>query len=185
MGKIMFITGGARSGKSRFAESLLAGRDNVLYVATGIAFDEEMRDRICRHRSQRNPSWETVECYRDFSSALANKLAGRGAVLLDCVTIMINNIMVVDSGVDWDSAGMDIVEKVETAIQKEISDFMRIASDFKGEVLIVSNELGMGIVPPTPLGRHYRDIAGKINQMIAAAADAVYLLVSGIPLKIK
>lgn len=185
MGKIIFITGGARSGKSRFAESLMAGKDDVLYVATGIGFDEEMRDRIRRHRLQRNSSWETVECYRDFASVLNRKLAGKGAIILDCVTIMINNIMIIDSGVDWDSAGMEAVDRIEETIREEISDFMRIASDFAGETLVVSNELGMGIVPSTPLGRHYRDIAGKINQLIAAAADEVYFMVAGIPQKIK
>jgi adenosylcobinamide kinase / adenosylcobinamide-phosphate guanylyltransferase len=185
MGKIIYITGGARSGKSSFAESLLAGRDDVVYVATGIGFDDEMKDRIGRHRSQRNPLWETVECYRDFADALRDRLAGRGRILLDCITIMINNIMVVNSGVDWDRAGMDDVDRIEKNIRNEISAFIEIARDFKGETLIVSNELGMGLVPPTPLGRHYRDIAGKINQTVAAAADEVYFMVSGIHLKIK
>ncbi|MBN1495376.1 MAG: bifunctional adenosylcobinamide kinase/adenosylcobinamide-phosphate guanylyltransferase [Spirochaetes bacterium] len=185
MGKIIFITGGARSGKSGFAESLLSGKDDVLYVATGIGFDDEMKDRIRRHRSQRNQSWETVECWHDVAAAVRERLAGRGRVLLDCVTIMINNIMVVDSRVDWDTAGMDEVDRVEKSIRKEMDDIMRIASEHDRELLVVSNELGLGIVPAAPLGRHYRDIAGKINQMIAAAADEVYFLVSGIPLKIK
>lgn len=185
MGTLIFITGGARSGKSRFAESLLSGRNDVLYVATGIGFDEEMRDRISRHRSQRNPSWETVECYRDFPAMLGGRLAGRGAILLDCITIMINNIMVVDSGVDWDSAGMDEADRAEEVIREEISGFMRVAAGFNGVTIVVSNELGMGIVPAAPLGRYYRDIAGKINQLIAADADEVYFMVSGLPQRIK
>ncbi|OHD67019.1 MAG: bifunctional adenosylcobinamide kinase/adenosylcobinamide-phosphate guanylyltransferase [Spirochaetes bacterium RBG_13_51_14] len=185
MGTITFITGGARSGKSRFAESLLSGKDDVLYLATAIGFDDEMRDRIAKHRSRRNPGWETVECHRGFAGELITRLAGRRYILLDCVTIMINNIMVVDSDVDWNRAGMDAVDRVEQHIQREIFDFIVIARNFTGETLIVSNEIGLGLVPPTPLGRYYRDIAGKVNQLIAAESDYVYLMVSGIPVKIK
>ncbi len=185
MGKIIFITGGARSGKSTFAESLLAGKDNVLYVATGIGFDDEMKDRIARHKSQRNPAWKTLECYRELALSLKQHLPDRGYVLLDCVTIMISNFMVLDSSIDWDSAGIDAVDGIEQTILKEISSFLDMARDFSGHTLVVSNELGMGIVPPTPIGRYYRDIAGKMNQIIAGAADEVYLMVSGIPMKIK
>lgn len=185
MGKIIFITGGARSGKSRFAEGLLKGRDAVLYVATGIGFDAEMKDRISRHRSQRNPAWKTVECYRNIAGALKDNCGDRKYILLDCVTIMISNILVLDAGLDWDKAGMAEVDKVEEKVRKEMRDIIVMAHDFNGETIIVSNELGMGIVPPTPLGRHYRDIAGKVNQLLAAEADEVYFMVSGIPVKIK
>lgn len=185
MGKIIFITGGARSGKSRFAEELVKGLDAVLYVATGIGFDAEMKDRISRHRSQRNPAWKTVECYRGIEGMLRGNLADRKYILLDCVTIMVSNILVLDAGLDWDRAGMAEVDEVEQKVRKEIDDFIMIARDFNGETIIVSNELGMGIVPPTPLGRHYRDIAGKVNQVLAAEADEAYFIVSGVPVKIK
>jgi adenosylcobinamide kinase/adenosylcobinamide-phosphate guanylyltransferase len=98
---------------------------------------------------------------------------------------MVSNILVLDAGLDWDSAGMSDVDLVEKKVQNEIADLITIAHDFSGETLIVSNELGMGLVPPTPLGRHYRDIAGKVNQMLAAEADEVYFMVSGIPMRIK
>lgn len=185
MGKVTFITGGARSGKSRFAESLLAGRDDVLYVATAIGFDDEMRDRIARHRQRRNPAWETIECYRDFGRVLPGRLAGRGHILLDCVTIMVSNLMVVDTDIDWDHADLDMVEMTAGTVRDEICGLMALAGDFDGETIIVSNEVGMGLVPPAPLGRHYRDIAGKINMIIASKSDAVYFMVSGIPMKIK
>ena len=185
MGKITFITGGARSGKSRYAEELIKGQDAVLYVATGIGFDAEMKERISRHRSQRNPAWKTVECYRGVAGMLKENCADRKFILLDCVTIMVSNILVLDAGLDWDRAGMAEVDEVEQKVRKEIRDLVTIARDFNGEVIIVSNELGMGIVPPTPLGRHYRDIAGKVNQVLAAEADEVYFMVSGIPVKIK
>jgi adenosylcobinamide kinase / adenosylcobinamide-phosphate guanylyltransferase len=185
MGKIVFITGGARSGKSRFAESLFAEKDNVLYVATALGFDDEMRERISRHRTQRNPLWETVECYRHFTDTLRGIQGERGNIILDCITLMINNIMVVDSGVDWDCAGPDIVDGMEKEIVKEVLDFIAIARRAAGMTLIVSNEIGLGLVPPTPLGRHYRDIAGKVNQLIASESNEAYLMVSGLPVKIK
>lgn len=185
VGKVVFITGGARSGKSSFAESLLAGKDNVLYVATGVGFDDEMKDRISRHRAQRNPAWKTFEGYRDLAHALMNELRDFDYIILDCITIMVSNFMVLDAGVDWDYAGNAAVEAIEKIIRHEIESFLEMAENFKGETILVSNEIGMGIVPAVPLGRHYRDIAGKINQVIAARADDVFLMVSGIPLKIK
>lgn len=185
MGKIVFITGGARSGKSSFAESLLAGKDNVLYVATGIGFDDEMKDRIARHRSRRNPAWKTVECYRDLVRTLGKELPAIDHILLDCVTIMVSNFMVLDAGVDWDSAAMEDVDAIEDVIRKEMAAFINMAKAFRGDTLIVSNEVGLGLVPPAPLGRYYRDIAGKMNQVIAGIADEAYFMVSGIPMKIK
>ncbi len=185
MGKIIFITGGARSGKSSFAESLLAGKDNVLYVATGIGFDDEMKDRIARHRSRRNPAWKTVECYRDLVRTLGKELPAIDHILLDCVTIMVSNFMVLDAGVDWDSAAMEDVDAIEDVIRKEMAAFLNMAKAFRGDTLIVSNEVGLGLVPPAPLGRYYRDIAGKMNQVIAGIADEAYFMVSGIPMKIK
>ena len=122
----------------------------------------------------------------DIAAALEGQDSrGRGQILLDCVTIMINNIMVVDAGLDWDSADMDERGQGGKKVRKEVMDLMMAARDFNGEAIIVSNELGMGIVPPTPLGRHYRDIAGKVNQVLASQADEVYFMVSGIPVKIK
>ena len=185
MGKIIFITGGARSGKSMFAESLLSGKNDVLYVATAIESDEEMKERIARHKSRRNPSWETIEVYRDFSRVMKDTLTDKGYILLDCVTIMVSSLMVMDSGIDWDSARLDDVDAVEEKIANEVSGFIAIAREFRGETIIVSNELGMGLVPPNALGRHFRDLAGRVNRMIAAEAEDVYIMVSGIPVKIK
>jgi len=185
MGKITFITGGARSGKSMFAESLLSGKSGVLYVATANESDEEMRERIARHRSRRNPSWETIEAYRDFGRPLKNKLTDKGYILFDCITIMVSSLMVLDSGIDWDSARPNEVDAVEEKIASEVSSLITIAREFGGETFIVSNELGMGLVPANALGRHFRDLAGRVNRMIAAEAEDVYFMVSGIPVKIK
>lgn len=185
MGKITLITGGARSGKSRYAESLLEGKGSVLYVATAIGFDGEMKDRIALHRKRRNPAWETLECHRGFAAALPGKISGRESILFDCVTMMVSNMMVVDSIIDWDTADRGVVEALERDVVGEVKDLLRIFRDFPGETIIVTNELGMGIVPATPLGRHYRDVAGIANQIIAGEADRVILVVSGIPVTIK
>jgi len=185
MGKITFITGGARSGKSMFAESLLSGKDKVLYVATAMDSDDEMKGRIAMHRARRNPEWKTVEGYRNFGGLLNGELKGRAFILLDCITIMVSNLMILDPGMDWDNAGMEAVDAVEEKIRNEVSDLIAIAQGFEGGSIIVSNELGMGLVPPNPLGRHFRDIAGKMNRLIASEANDVYFMVSGIPLKIK
>jgi adenosylcobinamide kinase/adenosylcobinamide-phosphate guanylyltransferase len=185
MGKIIFITGGARSGKSRFAESLLAGKDDVVYVATAIGFDDEMRERIARHRKRRNPRWETIECYRDFGILRGERLKGRRHILLDCITLMVSNVMLQDSEIDWDRAGPVDADRVEKMALGEASRFLVVAREFEGETVIVSNELGMGLVPPNPLGRYCRDITGTVNMLIASEADEVYFMASGIPLKIK
>ena len=185
MGKIIFVTGGARSGKSRFAENILENKKKVLYIATAIAFDDEMKERIRLHRQQRNSTWKTLEAYRDFENILPRALKGMSAVMLDCITVMLTNIMLADHTINWDNISPAQAAGVENEIMKEAGQLMKILADYEGEAVIVSNELGMGLVPPTPMGRYFRDTAGRVNQMIAAQADEVYLAVSGIPVKVK
>ncbi len=184
MGKITFITGGARSGKSTFAESLLQGKNDVLYIATALPFDGEMKERIKRHRKERNRNWKTVEAYRNLKDIITEEAIGRGYILLDCLTIMVSNLMVINN-INWERTDAATVHETEKMIESEVKMLMEGAVHFTGESLIVSNEIGMGVVPPTPLGRHFRDMAGRANQFAASMADEVYLLVSGIPLKIK
>jgi adenosylcobinamide kinase/adenosylcobinamide-phosphate guanylyltransferase len=184
MGKITFITGGARSGKSSFAESLLRGKDNVLYIATALPFDSEMEERIKIHKKERNSHWKTIEAYRDLGRVIRDETPDRGHILLDCLTIMVSNLMVINN-INWEKAGTETVSETEKMIEAEVRMLIEGALNFKGESLVVSNEIGMGVVPPTPLGRHFRDMAGRANQYVASIADEVYLLVSGIPLKIK
>ncbi len=184
MGKITFITGGARSGKSSFAESLLRGKDDVLYIATALPFDGEMKERIKKHREERNRNWKTVEAYRDLKDIIVKEAPGGGYILLDCLTIMVSNLMVINN-INWQKAETSVIQETEKMIESEVQMLMEGASVFRGETIIVSNEIGMGVVPPTPLGRHFRDMAGRANQFVAGEADEVYLLVSGIPLKIK
>ena len=185
MGKIILITGGARSGKSRFAETLLKNKNDVLFIATGIPFDSEMKDRISKHRERRNKKWITAEAYKGLEKIINDNTKNISYILLDCVTLMINNLMLVDNNIDWNTAGPEEIDKLENSVISEIDGLLRAGRNFTGRTLIVTNELGMGIVPAEPLGRHYRDIAGRANQTIADAADKVYLLVSGIPVIIK
>ncbi len=185
MGKLVLITGGARSGKSTFAENMAKayGKD-VLYVATSIPFDDEMRYRIQKHREQRPPEWETLEAYKDLDAAITERLEGKSAVILDCITVMVSNLML-EEAMDWEGMDSDRINKVEEKVKSEISKLIRTAKNSQIPFVIVTNELGMGVVPPSVLGRAIRDIGGRANQMLAAAADEVYLCVSGIPVKIK
>jgi adenosylcobinamide kinase/adenosylcobinamide-phosphate guanylyltransferase len=185
MGKLILVTGGARSGKSSFAEETakkLGSR--ILYVATCIAFDDEMKDRVRRHREQRPPEWETVEAYKDLDLALEGRLAGKDAVLLDCMTIMVSNLML-DVAMDWEGIGVEEISAAEERARLEVDKLLKVIDSSSVPFILVTNELGMGVVPPSELGRAVRDIGGRANQMLARAADEVYLCVSGIPIKIK
>ncbi len=185
MGKLIMVTGGARSGKSSYAEDTAKKLgDNILYIATSIPFDEEMKQRIRKHREQRPAGWETVEAYRDFGFHLEGKLEGKSAVMLDCITIMVSNLMF-ETNRDWDNMDtveMDNVEKQVTAEIQKLVSLIR-ASDIP--FILVTNEIGMGIVPENVLSRLFRDIAGRVNQLLARASDEVYLCISGIPVRIK
>jgi adenosylcobinamide kinase/adenosylcobinamide-phosphate guanylyltransferase len=185
MGKLILVTGGARSGKSRFAEKKASDfGDRVLYIATAVAFDEEMKERIRRHRQQRPSGWETLEVYRDFETSLPGLLAGRDAVLLDCVTVMVSNIML-QKAMDWEGISVEEINAVEKEVDSQVRSLLSIIKNAEIPFVLVTNELGMGVVPPYALGRAFRDIAGRVNQILAGEAEEVYLCVSGIPVKIK
>jgi adenosylcobinamide kinase/adenosylcobinamide-phosphate guanylyltransferase len=170
--KVTFITGGARSGKSAFAEKLaleIAGKR--AYLATAQALDAEMVARIEHHRQRRGTAWDTYEEPLAIAELLI-KLSGRyGVVLLDCLTLWLSNIM---ARSDEDSIVMARGDELVSSIR-----------DFSGSCIIVSNEVGLGIVPDNALARRFRDLAGFMNQRVAQAADEAYLLTSGIPMKIK
>jgi adenosylcobinamide kinase/adenosylcobinamide-phosphate guanylyltransferase len=185
MGKLILITGGARSGKSTFAEDYAKklGK-NILYIATAIPFDEEMKLRVKKHREQRPSHWETVEAYKDLDCVLKYKVEGKDGALLDCITVMVTNIMM-DELHDWDNIKADNMEHVEMRIREEIEKLLLLVKSADVTFIVVTNEVGMGIVPEYPSTRLYRDIAGRANQMIAKAADEVYLCVSGIPVRVK
>lgn len=185
MGKLILVTGGARSGKSTFAEDTVRKMgERAVYVATSAVCDDEMRERVKKHRAQRPAGWLTVEAYKDLDTKLEGVLGSVDAVLLDCITIMVSNLML-EKAMDWEGISAEEINEVEAAVKLEIEKLINTAKKASVPFVIVTNELGMGVVPPYELGRAVRDIAGRANQMLAKAAEEVYLCISGIPVKIK
>ncbi|MHC1685365.1 MAG: bifunctional adenosylcobinamide kinase/adenosylcobinamide-phosphate guanylyltransferase [Clostridiaceae bacterium] len=203
MGKGILVTGGARSGKSNYAETLAKGLgENILYIATSIPFDDEMKDRVRKHRESRPSYWITYEGYKGLGKVLTeninelnldseiniaeiDKIKEIDGVLLDCVTVMITNLMFDNPDMHRDDYSNFDFNLVEAEIINEVKDLMKAVKESDKTVIFVTNEIGFGIVPETKLGRAFRDIAGRVNQYIAAACDEVYLTVCGIPIRIK
>jgi len=184
MGHLIFVTGGARSGKSSYAENIAreAGKP-VAYIATAIAFDDGMKDRIAKHQAQRPEQWGTIEQYKDFQTMTDNPIFEQAEIVLfDCLTVMTTNNML-DFPVDYDTCEMDKVAEIETAIKIEVEKLLDVCQD--KTLIVVSNEVGLGLVPAYKLGSYFRDIAGRMNQLVAGRADEAYLLVAGLPLKLK
>ncbi|RKD30588.1 bifunctional adenosylcobinamide kinase/adenosylcobinamide-phosphate guanylyltransferase [Thermohalobacter berrensis] len=186
MGKIILITGGARSGKSKFAEKITKGTGNkITYIATAIPFDEGMKDRIKKHKESRPQEWNTIEKYKDFKKLDKDEnFIKADTVLLDCITLMVTNILM-DSGLDFDKCSMEEIDKVEDEVFYEVKGLIKIAREYNKNLVFVTNEVGMGLVPPYRFGNIFRDIAGRVNQYLASEAEEVYFTVSGIPMKIK
>lgn len=173
MSHVILVTGGARSGKSRFAETLCQGFGQpLLYVATATSTDPEMEERIRIHQNRRGPSWQTVEAPLDVEPHLLSPPDGTSGILLDCLTLWITNLLF--SG---DQSPGPVLERVRSLTTL----FPRVPVP----LVIVTNEVGMGIVPETPLGRLFRDLAGEANRLVAQAASEVHLVVSGIPLRLR
>ncbi len=174
MSFLIFITGGARSGKSKLALKLAERTGGkVAFIATAQAGDDEMAERILIHKKSRPKEWTTIEEPIDIPSAIS-KVADHDVAIIDCLTLLLSNLMLEDKSLD------------ETGrILGKMEDLVKASRSFKGTVIVVSNEVGMGIVPENELARKFRDLAGRANQIIADAADEVYLCVSGIPVKLK
>lgn len=186
MSKITYVSGGARSGKSTFAEQYaLANGNRVLYIATAVPFDAGMKDRIHKHKERRPDHWGTLEAYKGFKEALGGINGSYDTLLFDCVTVMVTNLMLEDQSIDWDTITHSKVDQLEASIRQEFDELLNAIRESEMHLIIVSNELGMGIVPENRLSRLFRDIAGRMNQKIANAADEAYLIVSGQPLKLK
>lgn len=186
MGKAILITGGARSGKSSYAEKLARELEgNVLYIATSIPFDEEMKNRVKKHRESRPSEWNTYEGFRGLGRVISEKGGQYKGILLDCVTVMVTNLLLEYPGIDYENASYEDFEVVERAINEEIEELLKGVSQADATVIMVTNELGSGIVPENLLGRVFRDIAGRVNQHIAEHCDEVFITVCGLPLKLK
>ena len=174
---LTLILGGARSGKSSFVEKI--ARDSgksVLYIATAAAGDDEMAERIRNHQASRPAGWQTLECPFDIGRHLDAPPAE--VVIVDCITLLVSNILL--------SFPEDTPEKTVTnKVSIEVDELIGTQSRLGGQWLVVSNEVGLGLVPPYPQGRIYRDLLGRANQTLARAAERVILMVAGIPMVIK
>ncbi|WP_161884156.1 bifunctional adenosylcobinamide kinase/adenosylcobinamide-phosphate guanylyltransferase [Deinococcus alpinitundrae] len=167
---ILYVTGGARSGKSSFAEArAIASGEAVTYLATAQPFDAEMTERIRRHRADRPAQWTTVEEPMDVQRALQS--ASTPTLLLDCLSLWVSNMLLLD----W----------TDQAILAAADELLSVARAHSGLIVLVSNEVGLGIVPDNALARRYRDVLGWVNQRCAAASDEAVVLVSGLPLQLK
>lgn len=175
MAELWFVTGGARSGKSSYAERLAAatGRD-VVYIATMEPLDEELVRRVEAHRAARPAGWHTVEAPLDPAAALLSADPGR-CVLIDCLSLWVGNRM----GPLGEEPGPDDLARLEAELETEVARLVEAVWSREGEAIVVTNEVGSGLVPPYPLGRAYRDVLGRVNQRVSAAADRAWLLVSG------
>lgn len=187
MGRILYFTGGARSGKSAQAEKYIFERDysKRIYVATSIPFDDEMKSRVRKHREQRGENWLTIEGYRDLVEKITPNIQEGGVILLDCLTNMVTNLMIMDRECDWDNISTLEVDKIENEIKEEVEKLFRFIKEQPMDLVIVSNEIGLGVIPPYPLGRYFRDICGRMNQIAGQYSDEAYMAVSGLQLKLK
>jgi adenosylcobinamide kinase/adenosylcobinamide-phosphate guanylyltransferase len=174
MARLTLIVGGVRSGKSRLAEELAAASPPVTYLATALAGDAEMANRIARHRQRRSPDWLTIEEPWDVVAAVAKQ--GVGCVVLECLTLWLTNLMV---GLPQQLARGD------DDILMEVDTLIRTAQAGAGRLIVVSNEVGCGIMPANELGRRFVDVLGESNQRLAKAADEVFACWAGIPHKLK
>jgi len=195
----ILILGGARSGKSRFAQQMaerLVGK--VLFVATGEPLDEEMVARIEEHKRKRPKNWRTLEIDMKVGQKLEDQLGDADVVLLDCVTLLVSNI-ITNEGRESSchSEGekrpknlardrlVETISETEKHVMAEIEDLIACINEHESTFIVVSNEVGLGLVPDNKLGRVYRDLLGKANQLLAQHANEVYFMASGIPVKIK
>lgn len=170
--EITLVIGGCRSGKSRHALELAEGfGDRKTFVATCEARDDEMRRRVAAHRLERGDSWQTLEAPLDLAGALRAAAPRADVVLVDCLTLWASNLI--------------LAEKDSEALSREVSELVDAAKTAECPVILVTNEVGAGIVPENRLARHYRDEVGRINQRVAAAADRVIWMVAGIPVTVK
>lgn len=171
MSKITLILGGARSGKSSYALSLAKKYKKVAFIATCLGLDKEMQERIRLHKESRPKHWKTFEEPKDLAKLIGKLSNGFDCILIDCLTLLVSNLI--------------LSNNTEKQIFKKTEELLCVLSNKKVRVILVSNEVGLGLVPVSKLGRDFRDVAGRVNQLVAKNADEVFFIVAGIPLKIK
>ncbi len=171
---LTLIIGGARSGKSAFAEKLAARHERVLFVATAEALDDEMRRRIENHRRNRPDTWHTLEEPREVVTALEST-PPHDVLLFDCLTLWVSNLLL----------DMEEGSDIEQQIAAEAERLLGVYETSNAEWVVVTNEVGQGVVPPTVLGRAFQDALGRVNQLFAARADRVYQMTAGLAVDLK
>jgi len=182
MGKLTLILGGARSGKSTHAEKLAARHGSrVAYIATAQPLDAEMQARITAHRLKRPDSWQTFEIASGVGRALLENPPQAELILLDCLTLLVANRLL-ESAPDEDQPDE---AAATTQVQSEIDDLLAVIQSSPAEWIVVSNEVGLGLVPPYPLGRIYRDLLGWANQRMARQAEQVIFMIAGQPMRLE
>jgi len=175
MGRMTFVLGGARSGKSRFAVEFFDRSKRIAYIATAVASDDEMKARIQEHKEMRPARWTTIESPADVASAV-EKVAGKcEGVIIDCLTLLVSNLLLDEEN----------PANKQGYIMGEVEKLCKVCKAAPVDVVIVSNEVGEGVVPDTKLGRDFRDIHGIVNQYVARECDEVYFLIAGIPQRLK
>jgi adenosylcobinamide kinase / adenosylcobinamide-phosphate guanylyltransferase len=180
MGKgLTLILGGARSGKSAYAQQLAEQcQQAVIFVATGVAFDDEMAARIRVHQAERPANWHTLEAPQEVGAAIRACDAPGEVLLIDCLTLLANNVILA-------LPDPEDARAAQAALDAEVEDLLAAYTKSSAEWLVVSNEVGLGLVPAYPLGRVYRDVLGRANQRLAQVADRVLFMVAGLPLVVK
>jgi adenosylcobinamide kinase/adenosylcobinamide-phosphate guanylyltransferase len=181
MGRLTFILGGARSGKSTYAQQLAEERfQQVAYIATARALDEEMEQRIAAHQQARPDQWVTLEIPSGIGGRLKATPLQVGGVVMDCLTMLVTNLLMDISTTDERFSEAE----AEAKVRAEVDELLEAIREGPADWIVVSNEVGLGLVPPYPLGRLYRDLLGRANQKLAACADEVFFMVAGIPVPI-
>ena len=186
MGRLVLILGGARSGKSAIAERMArewGGR--VTFVATAEAHDDEMRQRIRAHQAARPSGWRTVEEPLNLGDAVRRAVVESDTVLVDCLTLWISNLLCRLEPPASDEGWASVPDQLTPEVEATAMSLLDAAGSSDATILVVSNEVGLGLVPPYPLGRVYRDLLGYLNRRLAAEADQVLLMVAGLPLDVK
>lgn len=176
---MILILGGARSGKSSKAVEIARNHEEVIYLATGVPTDQEMENRIARHKQDRPDNWETIEEPVELGEVMERLKSDSfsGAVILDCLGFWLSNTM---REVELEGPG-----ELEDFVQNKVTEELGQARGADFELLVVSNEVGMGVIPESPAGRKFRDALGRANQVVGRLADRVYLMVAGFPLQLK
>ena len=181
--QIILCSGGARSGKSEFAERLaLATEGRKAYVATGQAFDEEMIDRIKKHQERRGEIWNNFEVPLHLAKEWQNISQTADVILIDCLTMFTTNHMMAHGSIQ----GQQDANQLEATVLTELETLLASINSCEGKtVIFVTNEIGLGIVPDNKLARYFRDIAGRVNRTVATAADKLFLTISGVTIELK